>query len=976
MTIGLSTEEFVSPQGGRRQLTPGGNMKNNSILVAAWLAVAAQSFVSLAYAQAAGGNRPATDDGSSVQEVVVTGSRVIANGNNSPTPVTVVQTDELMKLQPTNITDALNNLPVFQGSRGQFSNPNTTGLYGGGNPASNQLNLRNLSPQRTLVLLDGQRVPPGNAIGVVDVDLIPQMLIQRVDIVTGGVSAVYGSDAVAGVVNYVIDKNFNGFKGESSYGLSSRGDDQTWKVGVAAGAPWGERGHIEASFQHYDDKGLPRRNMRDYFRNSLLGATPGSTATQGSAANPYQSFSNVNNNNNSFGGLIPNVAANGALRGLNFTTDGVLSPFARGAATGTPTSEIGGDGSYGGLNSLKAPLSFDQLFLRVDFELSERLRLHAQGGDTRKQNYTYSGATTLNNFTYSAQNAYLAEAYRTLLGTTQTFTMSKSWIQAPQVRQVSELNAYFGNVGFEGQAGKFNWGADLNHGSTTIDDVFEDNVNNQRLAAALDAVVNPANGQTVCNASLTNPAYADCVPLNLFGPTASSAAAIDYVTGTTHFKPKFDLTEVSAHIAGDVFSTWAGAVTAALSAEWRKLTFSDTSDATPDQFANCTGLRFNCSANTGLWVNAFANSEEVSQSVKEGAIEFNVPLLKDKPFAQSFNLNGAARFTSYDFGGDAWTWKAGLDWHISDAVTLRGTVSRDIEAPSLSQLFQPLLVTQVNNQDRLTLANPTIKITNIGNPDLVSEIGKTTTAGIVWRPGFAPGFAVSLDAYRVKIDGALTQLQGYNPQLQDICYASAGASFYCTLQTRPIDFVNRTAANTVTSWTAVFANVSGIETYGADLEMNYGGRLFDRAFSARLFTTWQPHYLIAQPGAPVYDQGNVAFPNVVPLQAIPALRLTASVNFGVTENLSVGITERYRDGLKMSAVPTDVYVDPDVGSLAYTDLNVSYRFWQTGTEAYLHARNLFDRMPPGVAGLSAGSGYPQIDDPLGRFYTVGVRVKF
>src|SRR5258706_1150690 len=136
----------------------------------------------------------------SLEEVVVTGSRVISNGNNSPTPVTVVQVKELMQLQPTTINDALNNLPVFQGSRGQFSQPNTTGLFGGGNPATTQLNLRNLAPQLTLILFDGQRVAPTNALGIVDVDMVPQAPIQRVDTVTGGLSAVYGSDAIAGVV--------------------------------------------------------------------------------------------------------------------------------------------------------------------------------------------------------------------------------------------------------------------------------------------------------------------------------------------------------------------------------------------------------------------------------------------------------------------------------------------------------------------------------------------------------------------------------------------------------------------------------------------------------------------------------------------------------------------------------------------------------------------------------------------------------
>jgi iron complex outermembrane receptor protein len=954
-------------------------MKRTNFIAALLAGAGALALASVAGAQTAQATGQGKADNSGLEEVVVTGSRVITNGNNSPTPVTVVQADELLKLQPTNITDALNNLPVFQGSRGQFSPPNTTGLYGGGNPASNQLNLRNLSPQRTLVLFDGQRVPPGNAIGVVDVDLIPQMLIQRVDIVTGGVSAVYGSDAVAGVVNYVTDKNFNGIKAEASYGLSDRSDDPTSRLGLAAGMPlFGGQGHIEASYDHYGDKGIPHRYMRPYYLYSLLGATPGSTAREGSAANPYQDFNNVHGNDNSFGGLI----TNGPLKGQNFTADGVLSPFVHGTPTGNSTSEIGGDGSYGGYNSLKAPLVFDQAFGRFDYSFSDALNFHAEGGSTWKTNYTYSGAFNLSNRTFSSSDAFLAQPYRTAMGSTATFTMSKSFNQLPLVKQVSDLRASFFTAGFDGKAGKYNWAVDVNYGATTIHDAFENNVNNQALAAALDAVVNPATGQPVCNASLTNAAYANCAPLNVFGPTAASAAAMAYVTGTTHFTPKFNLLEFNGHIAGDVFNTWAGPVSAALSAEWRKLTFSDTSDARPDQAADCTSLRFNCNANTGLWVNAFANSPDVSQSVKEGAIEFDAPLLKDVRFAQSLNLNGAVRYTSYNYGGNAWTWKLGADWHVNDDFTLRGTVSRDIEAPSLSQLFQPLLVAPVGNMDRLTLTNPQVKINNIGNPNLVSEIGHTKTAGIIWKPHFAPGFSVSLDAYHIKIDGALTQLQGYNPQLQDICYASKGASPYCQLQARPGCYdpslpACTSAANAVTSWTAVFANVSSIETYGADLELNYAGRLLDRAFGARVFTTWQPHYLFAQPGAPVYDEGNVAFPNVVPLQAIPAVRLTATLNFGVTDSLFLGVTERYRSWLKASAVPTDVYVPASsrVPSLSNTDLSLTYQFSKTGNEAYVHIRNLFDRLPPGAAGLATNNGYPLIDDPTGRYYTVGVRVK-
>src|SRR5579871_6760836 len=173
------------------------------------------AFPAFAQAQAAAGGQNPT-----ASEVVVTGSRVIQNGNNSPTPVTVVTPDALQNVHPTTLIDALNDLPVFSGSRTQQSNPVGSGIAGAGSPASNQLNLRNLGPLRTLILFDGQRVAPTTITNIVDVDIIPQMLIQRVDIVTGGVSAVYGSDAVIGVVNFIPDKSFDGVKIQAQAGQS------------------------------------------------------------------------------------------------------------------------------------------------------------------------------------------------------------------------------------------------------------------------------------------------------------------------------------------------------------------------------------------------------------------------------------------------------------------------------------------------------------------------------------------------------------------------------------------------------------------------------------------------------------------------------------------------------------------------------------------------------------------------------------
>ena len=192
--------------------------------------------------------------------IVVTGSRIVRNGNSAPTPVTVVSAEQLAATTPTNIPDALNKLPAFTGSR----SPNT--IATGTNPGTgNYLNLRAFGTQRTLILLDGRRVPPTSYDGTVNVDVLPQALMQRVDVVTGGASAVYGSDAVTGVVNFVLDKRFEGLKGVAQGGISSRNDDESWKVGLAGGISlFGGRGHLIGSVEHTDRQGIPSKFDRPY----------------------------------------------------------------------------------------------------------------------------------------------------------------------------------------------------------------------------------------------------------------------------------------------------------------------------------------------------------------------------------------------------------------------------------------------------------------------------------------------------------------------------------------------------------------------------------------------------------------------------------------------------------------------------------------------------------------------------------------
>ena len=905
------------------------------------------------------------------ETVVVTGSRLITNGNNMPTPVTVVSAENLEIMKPTNIVDGLLELPVFEGSRSQQSATITTGAAGAGAPASNQLNLRYFGANRTLILFDGQRVVPTTIANIVDVDIIPQMLVQRVDVVTGGVSAVYGSDAVIGVVNFVPVKDLDGVKFQAQAGESRYGDNQTWKAGIAGGMSlFDGHGHIEASYQHYSDAGVISRLSRPYLQNSgNVGLGTAASPTVLLTKLPAQLLSN----NSSFGGLI----TNGVLKGQNFKTNGVLTPFVHGTATATTTTEIGGDGSYND-SSLVAPLRWDQLYGRFDYDFSDNIHGHIQAGFTHKSNQQYTGWSSFTNYTFSATNAFLPTAYQQQLTAAKqtTFTMSERIAQAPQVIGDVYSNQGILNAGLDGDLWGYKWTIGANYGRSALTDIFLNNPNNQALDAALDAVVNPANGQIVCSVTLTNPtADPGCVPLNLFGPTAANSAAIAYAFQTNRYDAKTKMYDANASISGEPFNSWAGPVGMALSAEWRRTTFESTT-ATPSLLtSNCTGLRFNCTSTQALWQNAFGATPQIGVSVWESALEFDVPLVKDVPLVQSLSFNGAARYMSYSTSGDYTAWKLGFVWEIDDELRLRGTASRDIRAPNLNELFAPLAIQPDNTMDRLTGLQPTVPGYRGGNPNLKAEIGETKTLGVVYKPDWLPGASLSVDAFDIVIANVLLEIKGDATASQTACYASGGPSLYCTLQTRPLGYTNTTPANVVQAWYQYYINAAATKSYGTDIEADYSGELFDHHFSLRNLVTWQPHFLFLQQGVTNIDMGG-AVAGLAVAATNPRLRVVSTQSFNVTDDFRVDLTERGRSWLRLNGDTGVVVACCRVPAIIYADINFTYSLtdWSLWgytpdqSEAFFNITNLFDKDPmPG-----SGTGY---DDPIGRQFTVGVRLK-
>jgi iron complex outermembrane receptor protein len=906
-----------------------------------------------------------------ITSVVVTGSRIIRNGNSSPAPMTVISTDDLLTSKPgATLAEALNTLPVFAGSRGSGSNPTTTGSAAGGNGSANQLNLRNIGALRTLVLMDGQRVPPTLYNGAVDVDLIPQLFVQRVDIVSGGVSAVYGSDAMTGVVNYIIDRKFNGFKADVSYGVSQQGDAPKSNVGIAYGAELAPGLHFEAGLEHRKEGGIDRRSDREWMNQ--WGVTG-----NGTAATPYTLQGDLRQRGFPIGGLI----TNGALAGQVFKQNGVLSPFVSGTATGTAAIQQGGDGGYWD-SSLLSAMDGDQLFGRLDYDLNNDVRIYAQFAGNKKSNTNSAETNQLNGVLLRRTNAFLPAQYQALIPATQaTFGFSKFLDDVPRVRADASSQQMVFTTGIEGKSGGVKWGADYTHGTAKLNTDLANVLNRQKLASALDAVT--SGGKVVCNVTVTNPGLADnCVPLNVFGPNAASAEAIDYVTDTINFGSKTVMDDIAAQVTGSPFNSWAGPVNTALSGEWRKMSFTSNSTARPTDLVNCTGLSLNCSTTTPRTEYVFGESPlGVSQTVWEVAGEIDVPLLKDMPFVKKLNANAAARYTAYNTSGNYLTWKAGFDWSVTDSLRFRGTRSRDIRAPSLYDLFAPTSIVQVRPTDLLTGASPTVPSIDESNDKLTAEIGNTTTVGLVWKT--LPNLSFAVDAYRIKISDAITAINGSTTAFQTACYSSGGTSPYCLLQARPNGFADKSAANAVTAWYNRSINLAEVEATGLDVEANYTGKLFDRSMNLRVLAAWQPHVYYRQPGLVTVDQGGVAF-GPGGMAATPAVRVSAFLRFRPTARLAVDVSGKWRSAMKLGGDPTEIWTNNHMPSFGTVGLNLGYKIDSTlgDMQVFANMENIFDATPPPGAfsgnGTRAGlrDGYAIGDDPRGRYLTVGLRSMF
>lgn len=930
-------------------------LRGRYLQTASVLAFALSSVAGMSAAQTAapGASAPAptgADQATEVGEVVVTGSRLRNAGFTAPTPTTVVGGEVLDALTTTNVSDALNQLPAFRADYSAAAAGNRSVSVG-----TAYANLRSLGSTRTLTLIDGRRVVPSAVTGQADLNLVPAILIDRVDVVTGGASAAFGSDAVAGVVNVILDTDLDGFKFEGSYGLSSHGDNEEVSLGLAGGTTFASgRGRIFAGGEFVDNKGADSMYSRDWGRDEYA-VINNPTPADGRGALlvlPHVHFSTM-----SPGGMI-NA---GVLRGLQFLPNGATSQFQYGANVG-PSTMTGGQG-YGETtytSLISPPIERGNVLGHVDFDFSDRISGFVEAA------YAYSDAVARGAqprdtaITIRRDNAYLPESVRAAMvaADLQTITVGRQSYDVGFSTNVDnrEIQRYVG--GLQGSLGDtWKWDAYYQFGKTNYRGELLNGRNNALWLLSVDAVTDDS-GQIVCRSSLAAPGNG-CVPANIFGDGSISAEAKAYFTGDQIFELEYTQKVAAANITGEPFSNWAGPVSVAAGAEYREEDASGVSDPLAQASAYNIGNQ---------------KAIEGAFDVKEAYAEIGMPVFRDWVLGQSLDLNGAVRVTDYSTSGTVTTWKVGGVWDINPEWRLRATRSRDIRAPNISELFTQSAQVNQTIRNPATLVSSIIPNITTGNPDLQPEIADTLTGGVVYRPAFLPGFTTSIDAYDIQIDDAVSQVAAQDAVNR--CFA--GVASFC-------DFVIRDGAGVITSVNLPFINLASIKTTGVDFEASYRMALEDLSprlpgsLNLRLFANYVDRLVVDDGTVSVDRAGEVGNGRLNSFN-VPKWRWNVIAGYSV-DRLEINLIERYVGGGKFDNTYTAADInDNSVDARFYTDVSGSFDIATTpgGQPVQLFGivKNLFDKDPPIAPQVSAIPTNATLYDTIGRTFKVGLRMSF
>ena len=966
------------------------------------------------------------------ENIEVSASRISLPGFEAPTPVTVISADKIERDAKIDIGDLIRETPSM-GASPSLNNGGNAVDVSQGDAGLDTVNLRNLGLNRTLVLFDGQRVVSSNLLGGgVDLSTLPTTLVKRVDVVTGGASAAWGSDAVAGVVNLILDKQFEGAKANLTLGDTTDQNQRKLMVEGAWGMGFdGGRGHVVLAGNYATSPDAVFLGQTGWWQGASLVQNP--TYAPGNGQPLFIHADHVGSIQVTQGGLVAGNTAGGAgstltanaLTGLQFGANGAVSAFNPGTIYGISCYNGCTNNERTGVlrfTPLAVPYHHGTVFGYASYEVAPDITASVQ------LNYGLSGERSLGGarqtlVTVRADNAYLPGSLATRFGTLSNgynaATGASGTAAAPaQALLVATENANNmpadsyklsdlcqtvgapcninnraltrGVFTLDGKLGNdWRWTAYIQHSGVRETQRLNNDSLASRYSFATDAVkVTAGNvgtsglpvGSIQCRALLLgNPAAAGCQPLDIFGTNVASQSARLYINPGQD--PNSGILDQELIVLNqDVVSgsmqgvlPWqlpAGSVAVAFGAEYRHEQGGVIE-------ANALGA-------TGQWGAGNFVPYRGQYHVEEGFAEVNAPILKDT-VVESLDFNAAGRITSYSTSGEVETWKLGLTSQVDDNIRLRSTWSLDIRAPQISELFSPGTLSTQFCSYPLGAPQYSCFANQGGNPNLQPEKAVTLSGGAVFTPTFLPGFTLSADWYSINIHGAIDTVDFQTT----INRCLLGQAIYCP----QLVFAGGAAQPTQVN---VFPLNSDVDsTSGLDVAASYTHPLFDGSMSWELNGNYTDQQTRTALGI-TYDRAGAlgASPDTY-ASGIPKLRAVLAATYGegpwsvTAQGRFIGAARLTNGPEGMAAITSaslsgtgvltrgDIYGlvdDNNIGAVGYMDLRASYR-WDAHLQIYGAIDNVTDVAPPAIVSTSGGTGTNQmVYDVLGRAIRLGVRV--
>jgi outer membrane receptor protein involved in Fe transport len=941
-----------------------------------------------------------------VQQVMITGSRIASPNAESPSPLQVLSSADIAASGATNLQELLQKNPTL----GTPTVSRTNSNFQTSSAGVSTVNLRNLGTSRTLVLVNGRRYVsgiPGET--AVDLNTIPTDFIERVELLTGGASATYGSDAVAGVVNIILKKNFNGVLIDAQAGESSKNDDKKRKLSLTFGTSSADGGSNIMGHFGYSKQGAVMSKDRpasavdqnsaftaaDPFkvtRPFYSGFAPQGRFFHDTGSYTYDKAGNpIPWNQNGTNGVGATGFNRSEFRAIAVPTDRYLFATNGNLALGENHSAFF-EGTYAATrvstNIEPFPLGSDNIY-------------EAEGGQVPAEFYVPTAPGVFSKMRNPIVPQYLWDRISDTDGDgLRDYFFTRRMSEVGNRTSKADRDTFRLATGLKGSlAANWNYEAYVAYGQTKESQTSNGQVNVLNFRNALEAVedINDVNNNGSTTDAICRDATArqqGCQPINVFGFGSISPAALAYVSAPGSLNTKITQKLAGASVSGQAWELPAGPLGIAAGFEYRK----EESSAEPDALTQA-GLN----AGNAL-PPTFGNFD-----VRELFVETRVPLLKDKPFARELSFLGAFRRGDYSTVGKTSSWNAGFEWSPVSDVKFRGTRALSTRAPNINELFQPpqqtfpaditdpcegITATTPGAAAAACRAAPGV-MANIaanggvftltqadkqgisgydrGNPNLHEEKGRSTTVGVVWTPRSIPvlnKFTFTADYFDIKISDAIVPVP--RQFALENCYGGDGS--FCNTITRRPAAVGPNNAGSLEFIDAAVNNSGGKATEGVDLTASWADRLGPGRLSARLAWTWlRDGYDIPLPGADKdYFAGELgAAKNRGQLNLAYKMGqwgLSAATTFIGKSALD----DQYLIGKKLARNSVRV------GSKTYQDFQLTYAPWKK-TEFYLGVDNAFDtKAPPIVSGLPDNVTGTETDaatyDPIGRRYYLGVRV--